>query len=225
MLSQQCGPTPALAAGAFQEYRAVPASTPCDVPPSYTSPDTNATALAIQALQATALGAPNVAAALDRLATQQTTDGGFGYQFSPDPDPNSTSLVIQGIVAGGENPSAGRWNDAGHTPYTSLLTWQLGCDAAATDRGGFASPYSDGFADNLATVQAVWGVGGKPFPITAAVTFGPASDPCAPPATTSTSTSVPPTTVTTTSSTTTTSTVGVSEAAATPVNVTPVLAG
>lgn len=236
--SQQCGATPAASTGAFQSYRATPAVSACTVlavAPDYIAPDTNSTALAIEALHALAIGSTNIAAAVDWLATQQTVDGGFGYQNSPDPDPNSTSLVIQGIVAAGEDPGAGRWNDAGKTPFTSLLTWQLGCKAAASDRGGFASPFSGGFPDDLATVQAVWGIGSKPFPPSTAVVFSPGVEPCVPATTTTTSTttSVPgSTSSTSSSSTSTTSTVSTTSTTAiapaipaTPVVVSPEFAG
>ena len=227
--SQMCS-APAASQGAFQSYRANPATTDCKVfaePPDFVAPDTNSTALAIQALYAGGAGLPGYQAPLQWLTTQQTADGGFGYQSSPDPDPNSTAMVIQAIVAVGEEPTAGRWTKGPLNPYTSLLEWQLGCSAAEADRGAFASPFSSGFPDDLATVQAVWGAGGRPFPVSAATVFGASVDPCAPPTTTTSSSSTSSTSSSTTTSTvaSTTTTAVIAAPPATPVAVSPNFAG
>jgi len=69
-------------------------------------------------------------------------------------------------VAGGEDPSAGRWVASGGTPDTALLSLQLGCSSAAADRGAFdyqqESPLQ---ANGLATAQAVPAAAGTAFPL------------------------------------------------------------
>lgn len=76
--------------------------------------DTNTTAVAIQALVAAgeAPGSPALQKALAYLRAQQNSDGGFPYQqggeFGSDSDVNSTSYVVQALVALGEVDMAGR---------------------------------------------------------------------------------------------------------------------
>lgn len=202
LVDQQCdGATPE-AAGGWQAYRS-DLSVPCDVPDPnlYTGPDTNATSAAVMALEGIGPFA-GTDEALDFLAASQSTDGGFAYVAGGATDPNSTALVILGILAGGEDPTAGRWVQGSADPVTSLLSWQVGCDAPAADQGGFASPFSSGAPDPGATGQAVWGAAGRTFPLDGAVTFTAAPVPCLAPTTTTTtaptSTTAAPTTTTTT---------------------------
>jgi len=170
LVGQQCA-SPSTAAGGWQPYRA-DAGTACDPPdPStFTGPDTNSTALALEALASAGRSASHDG--LVFLAAAQEADGGFGFIGGEGSDPNSTALVIQGILAAGESPAGGRWITAsGATPLSSLLSWQIGCDAPAADQGAFASPYSDHAPDAYATQQAVWGASGQAFPL-ARVTSG-----------------------------------------------------
>jgi hypothetical protein len=202
LVDQQCDDATPAAAGGWQAYRA-DTSQPCDVPDpdTYTGADTNATAAAIMALEAIGPFA-GTDDALDFLDGAQGPDGGFPYVSGGAVDPNSTALVILGLVAAGEDPTSGRWAGSAD-PVTSLLSWQVGCDAAAGDQGGFASPFSAGAPDPGATGQAVWGAAGKPFPLTAPVVFADAPVPCVAPTTTTTTTTAPstPTTVVTTTTT------------------------
>jgi hypothetical protein len=200
LADQQCGAATPASEGAWQSYRADPTQ-PCDPPDpiNFTGPDTNATSVAIWALEET--GTAGTADALDFLEAGQDADGGFAYIPGGDVDPNSTALVILAIRAGGEDPSAGRWVEGTATPYTSLLSWQVGCDAAVADRGGFASPFSAGAPDPGATGQATWGAAGNTFPL-GEVTFTTAAVPCVPP-TTTTSTTAPTSSSTTAAPTTT----------------------
>ena len=55
------------------------------------------------------------ASALAWLHTQQQPDGGFPYSGSPS-DPDSTALVLQAIVATGQDPQGPAWAVAGHSP-------------------------------------------------------------------------------------------------------------
>lgn len=168
LAQQQCA-SPSEAMGGWQAYRA-DTSVPCDVPnPAYfTGPDTNSTSLAIEALVAID-GGPNgltaIGEALDFLDGAQTPDGGFGYLPGAPADPNSTGLVLQALYASNENPVLGRWSEPDGNPVTSLLSWHIGCDALEADRGAFSSPYSSGAPDLFATLQAIWGASGQPFPV------------------------------------------------------------
>jgi len=214
LADQQCDDATPAAEGGWQPFRASTA-VPCDAPDPnfFTGPDTNSSAMALQAMQAAGPFAGN-AAALDYFAAAQSDTGGFAYIPGGEDDPNSTALVLQAIVAGGEDPSTGRWVKTTSTPFTSLLSWQLGCDAAAADIGAFTSPFSGGDADAIATMQGIWGLQGDAFPLAGPVTFRAAIDPCA-----------PATTTTTTTASTTTTTASAAAATATPVNAAPSFTG
>lgn len=216
LLDQQCDTGPASAIGAWMAYRA-DTSVPCPAPDpdTFSGPDTNQTALAVQALEAWEVNVANDPAGFFEDA--QTADGGFAYYPGQDSDPNSTALVIQALVALGSNPQT-EWDVAGGDPLTSLLSWQLGCDADAADRGAFASPFSDGFPDLLATEQAVPAAALRTFPL-GEVTFVVGPVPCEVPASTTTVTGGPSTTVAPSSSTSTSAsstTVATRAATATP---------
>jgi hypothetical protein len=134
---------------------------------TFTGEDSNSTALAAEALAA--LGAtPPQGDPLDFLDAMQNADGGFG-QFAGNPtDANSTGVVLQAIVAEGEDPAAGRWSAASATPETALLALQIGCSGAVADRGAFAFQPGEGgalSADAFATAQAVPGIAEVPLPI------------------------------------------------------------
>jgi hypothetical protein len=179
LTSQQCTPgngAPA-ADGGFTAYR--DPAVPCTAPDAatYSGPDTDSTALAIQAL--TAVGAtPGIAAALDFLAATQDASGGFGWYAGSDAVPNSTGLAIAAIVAAGEDPTGGRWASGGTDPVTWLVDQQLPC--GDDDAGAFTSIYSDGAADQFATRQAVLGVALMKLPL-AELNFGVVAEPCATP--------------------------------------------
>jgi hypothetical protein len=175
LLDQQCGAgSPADAVGGWEPYRVVPAL-PCGSPDPamFSGPETNSTAFAVQALAA--VGSNAASDPLVFLAGAQDSSGGWAFIPGLDVDPNSTALVIQGLIAAGEDPSA--WAMPGGDPYTSLLSWQIGCDADPADIGAFASPFSGGFPDQFATLQAVWGAAGTAFPLGEAG-FSPAPVPC-----------------------------------------------
>jgi hypothetical protein len=177
LVDQQCdGSSPAAAVGGWEAYRA-DTNVACSAPDPglFVGPDTNSSSLATQALAA--LGTPAAADPLDFFETSQNADGGFAYIPGDVSDPNSTGLVIQAIIARGEDPAAARWLDGGTSPYTSLLSWQLGCDEPVADRGAFASPFSDGSPDSFATAQAVLGAAERTFPL-GEVTFTDAPVPC-----------------------------------------------
>jgi hypothetical protein len=128
-------------------------------------PDTNSTAVAMQALLAaggalrgTPLPTVSLLRAVRYLHGQQNTDAAFPYQqtseFCTGPcpsDPNSTAYVIQALVAAGQNIDGPSWRMGGVKPVNALIAMQ------APD-GSFP-----GFSPVFATVQAVPGLLGKPF--------------------------------------------------------------
>jgi hypothetical protein len=133
---------------------------------SFTGEDSNSTALAVQALHA--LGVTPRYDAVAFLHTLQDSDGGFPLIKGSGTDPNSTGLVVQAIDAIGQDPAGSAWTSGGKTPVDALMSFWLGC--GSSDPGAFSSPFSSGHGDLIATVQAVWGAAGKPFPITSAPT-------------------------------------------------------
>ena len=167
LTDQQCGAgSPSESIGGWEPYRA-DTSVPCGPPDpmNFTGPDSNSTALAVEALAAAGVTPPNDALAF--LDGTQDPSGGWGFISGVVVDPNSTALVVQALVSRGEDPENAPWLESAGSPYDSLLSWQIGGDADPLDVGGFASPFSDGFPDQFATQQAVWGVAGLAFP------FGP----------------------------------------------------
>lgn len=107
--------------------------------------DTNTTALAIQALAAAGKYRP-IGAALDYLQSLQNEDGGWPYQnpsqYGTDSDANSTAIVLQALIAAGENPET--WNN----PAAFLATFQQ-ADGSFTFQLGQPAP------SFLATVAAL----------------------------------------------------------------------
>lgn len=202
LLDQQCD-APSEAAGGWQAYRA-DTTAPCDPPNPdfFTGPDTNSTAMAISALAVLGTTPATTQAAsdaVDFLADAQNLDGGFGYITGGPTDPNSTALVIQGLVAQGIDPTSADWIRIEAGPYDSLMSWQIGCDADAADIGAFSSPYSSGAPDMFATTQGAAALAGVAFPLGEATFSGTAAVPCAPPdQSTSTTSTTSPGQVTTT---------------------------
>ena len=124
--------------------------------------DTNSTAIAIQALVAAGVPKtdPSITAALASLKSQQLGDGGFPYSDAfgpPASDPDSDAIVIQALVAAGQDAAGAAWTKGGHTPRQNMLTFR---DAAT---GGFTYPGNPG-PDAFTTSQVPAGLVGVPFP-------------------------------------------------------------
>ncbi|MEV4947517.1 prenyltransferase/squalene oxidase repeat-containing protein [Streptomyces sp. NPDC053755] len=130
---QQCD------SGAFSSYRPDPAK-PCA---PATMLDTNATAVAVQAL----FGVKRDSADPEALAKAakagagwlkgvQNKDGGWGYNPGSPSDANSTSIVIGALAALGEKPGEVTSAD-GRTPYDALLGFAVPC-ATKDGAGAFA---------------------------------------------------------------------------------------
>jgi hypothetical protein len=149
LVDQQCPD------GGWTSY--ISSSNPCDgKPASYTGPDTNSTALAVEGLEAQhALTASAAKAVTKFLSRAEDSDGGWGYEpNSPvtpgSTDPDSTALVLQALVSLGALPSSTKFARGGNDPVATLLGFQItsGPDAGALVFPGFSGP------NLLATYQA-----------------------------------------------------------------------
>jgi hypothetical protein len=124
--------------------------------------DTNGTALAIQALIAAGEPATSTAVVrgLNYLDDAQNADGGFPWDpqspWGTDSDTNSTAYVVQALVAAGEDPTTGRWQEGSHHPLRYLVQMQLA-------DGAFEWQPGQG-ANQLATQQAIPALLYRPFP-------------------------------------------------------------
>ena len=95
--------------------------------------DTNSTAMVLMALDAAGMHSRD-GSALAWLHTQQDlTSGGFPYQAGSGTDPDSTALVLQALLATGQNPDGPAWAPGGHAPLAELIATQ-------NSDGGFAFP-------------------------------------------------------------------------------------
>ncbi|MFB7379755.1 prenyltransferase/squalene oxidase repeat-containing protein [Kitasatospora purpeofusca] len=124
LTGQQC------ADGGWPSYRA-DAATACD--PAFE--DSNATALAIQAL--TTLGGHQDAVdkGVQWLKANQNADGSWAYNPGNPGDANSTGLAVNALIAAKADPAAVA--KAGRNAFDGLAVFQLGCAAPADQRGAF----------------------------------------------------------------------------------------
>ncbi|MEU7066111.1 prenyltransferase/squalene oxidase repeat-containing protein [Streptomyces sp. NPDC046161] len=131
---QQC------ADGGFASFRA-DATKACD---PATPLDTNATAVAVQALKALGGHDAQVKKGVDWLKSVQNEDGGWAYVPGSPSEASSTSVVISALAVAGEKPADVK-SKAGKSAYDGLLAFRLGCDAEpASDRGAFGYQPADG---------------------------------------------------------------------------------
>ena len=129
--------------------------------------NTNSTAMAMMALASVGVYGAD-AAAFAFLHTQQdlATDGFYFETAGPYPstasDPDSDALVIQGLVAAGQNPGSPVWTINGRNALTDILTFQ---DLEpGPDLRGFS--YELGVApDPFTTSEVPPGLLESPFPI------------------------------------------------------------
>lgn len=134
--------------------------------------DNNSAALAVMALLAAGEPADGeiIQKTISHFAGQQNEDGGFPYinpsAYGTDSDANSTAVVLQALIAAGEDLSTWVKGDA-NTPATALAGFQ-------NDDGSFAWQLAFPDSNFLATVQAVPALEGKVYPI-AVMTVGEAA--------------------------------------------------
>lgn len=179
IVDQQCvDAIPSSAVGGWQAFRATTGSDLDDCgapdPLNYTGADTNSTAFALQALQMfgrTAAVTNGLTFLRGAQAISGPSIGGFPWFTGGEVDANSTGLVLQAIVAVGQNPS--EWAVGGSDPLTTLQTFQLLSPAA--DAGAFYASWNPGVPDLLATYQAVWGLTltSFPFPVLPEIIIDP----------------------------------------------------
>ncbi|MEU6381391.1 prenyltransferase/squalene oxidase repeat-containing protein [Streptomyces sp. NPDC046909] len=156
LAGQQC------ASGAFPAFRA-DTTKPCD---AKVMVDTNSTAAAVQALATvTSQHEDAVRKGLAWLKSVQNEDGGWGYTAGGATDANSTSVVIDAILAASMTGTGSMksFEKDGKTPSDALLKLALPCTG---DGGAFAyQPDKKGklVANADATAAAVLsGLGGQP---------------------------------------------------------------
>jgi hypothetical protein len=140
-------------------------------PADFEGPDTNTTSLAIQGLAAQhGLTAAVENKALAFLTGAQDPDAGWGYDpntaASPGTtDPDSTSLVVQALLAMGKSPTAARFTKGSATPLSALLSFVI---TSGPDTGAIYSPFgSPTTGDVLATYQTVPALAYDAFPFNA----------------------------------------------------------
>lgn len=157
LLAQQCED------GGFPSYRPDTAK-PCD--PKLE--DTNATGIAVQAIKATGLQSDVASRAENWLLRVQNADGGWSYNPGGPSDPDSTGVVIGGLLAAGGSAAAQHPAGGGRTPAMALGAAQFGCAAKPADRGSFGYPANGKVTVNAkATADAVRGAAGAGFLVTA----------------------------------------------------------
>jgi hypothetical protein len=149
-----------------------PTDNPCDGDPAQgAGPDTNTTAEALQGLaDQGALPSAVETSALKFLETGQNSDGGWAYDPSAadnqqTSDPDSTSLVMQALIAMGLSPDSATFTVGGNTPLSLLLSFRI---TSGTDTGAFASAFGNpDTGDLFATFQSIPALAAVAFP------FGP----------------------------------------------------
>lgn len=161
LLAQQCSD------GSFEAYRA-DTSVACSKPDpaNYTGPDTNSTALALQALMSLdndriALSKKQSGSVLDAaeraadyLASAQNSDGGWPYYAGGSSDANSTGVALAAM-----NSQAPNLDYPRHRKATRFL----GTLSASCPQGGGFAYQSGSKVDALSTAQGTLGiVGGLP---------------------------------------------------------------
>ncbi|PKO22359.1 MAG: hypothetical protein CVU38_09900, partial [Chloroflexi bacterium HGW-Chloroflexi-1] len=125
--------------------------------------DTNASALALQALIATGepLASAVITQGLAYLKSAQNADGGFPYDpdspWGTTSDANSTAYVVQALRAAGQDPTGPEWSKGSNNPISFLLSLQL-------PDGSFEWKKGQG-SNAIATTQALVALLGRTFPL------------------------------------------------------------
>ncbi|WP_051711362.1 prenyltransferase/squalene oxidase repeat-containing protein [Streptomyces sp. NRRL S-350] len=163
--------------GGWPSYRAAGAA--CDPK----TEDSNATAVAIQALVALGAHQPAVDRGVAWLKANQNADGSWAYNPGSPGDANSTGLAVNALFAARTDPAsvAKAGNDSGtggaagggKNAFDGLARFQLGCTAPADQRGAFA--YQPDTAtgaltpNDLASAQAALAAAGGHLPVATSV--------------------------------------------------------
>ncbi|MFF7988467.1 prenyltransferase/squalene oxidase repeat-containing protein [Kitasatospora xanthocidica] len=149
--------------GGWPSYRAAGAA--CDPKKE----DSNATALAVQALVALGGHQDAVDKGVNWLKATQTADGGWGYNPGNLSDANSTGLAVSALFAANADPASVA--KAGTNALDGLRPFQLGCAARPEERGSFAYQLEGGtIAPNaLASAQGALAAAGGYLPVASSV--------------------------------------------------------
>ncbi|GAA3022614.1 terpene cyclase/mutase family protein [Kitasatospora albolonga] len=129
--------------------------------------DTNATAMAVQALSKLDGHQNSVSRGVEWLKKVQNADGSWAYNPGNPGDANSTGLAVSALLTVGTDPATVAKD--GKTAYDGLALFQLGCAAPVGERGAFGyQPLPDGsLAPNgLASAQAALAAAGGKLPVT-----------------------------------------------------------
>jgi hypothetical protein len=140
--------------------------------------DTNTTAIALLALKASGdLTTAVKAKALVYLKSQQQTSGGFEYTAGTgDSDPDSDGLVIQGLLASGEDPTATQWSVGEKNALTDLLTFQYSNGGFGYNRPGTTATAAP---DPFSTTQPLPALAATFLPVRAVTGTMPTTCPAA----------------------------------------------
>ncbi|MFJ2861536.1 prenyltransferase/squalene oxidase repeat-containing protein [Kitasatospora sp. NPDC087314] len=150
--------------GGWPSFRAAGAA--CDAK----TEDSNATAVAVQALVALGGHQEAVDKGVQWLKATQNADGSWPYNPGSPGDANSTGLAVNALFAAKADPASVA--KAGKNAYDGLALFQLGCAAPADQRGAFAyQPDPSGaLAPNaLASAQASLAAAGGHLPVATTV--------------------------------------------------------
>lgn len=123
--------------------------------------DLDTTSLAVSVLVGAKVPASDVTRSRARsfLAGAENAEGGFGQYAGGATNANSTGLALSAIAALGEGPSEPPWRQAdGDNPIRALVALQQ-------RSGGFRYIASQDEVNDYATVQAIPGLAGLPYPV------------------------------------------------------------
>jgi hypothetical protein len=129
--------------------------------------DTNTTAVVVMTLlSAGNLPSTAQARALAYFKLHQKSSGGFEYSapFAPpgDSDPNSDALVIEALLATGQDPTAATWSLDGKNAVNDLLSFQYSSGGFGFERPGSSASSAP---DAASTTQALPALAAKFLPI------------------------------------------------------------
>ncbi len=157
LVGQQCSD------GGWESYRSGSKPCPAPDPKKYIGADTNDTALAVEGLVASKVS-PKVSP-VSFFKASQYAGGGFayygGHSSAQAPDPDSTALVAQALVALRKLSVVTR---GGNGAERGLAAFQLRCSSPASERGAYRYAGDRG-ANLYATIQAIPAAMRKPYPV------------------------------------------------------------
>jgi hypothetical protein len=130
------------------------------------SSDTNDTGIILQALGQAAVSSAN-SAAIAYLHSAQQPDGGFSFSSTGSSDPDSDEVVIQALLAIGQDPTGASWTvSAGKNPIGNMESF-----ADPSGSGGYIFP-GNTTPDAFTTVQIPQALELKPYAAKTSVTPG-----------------------------------------------------